>query len=547
MRKRCTTMMLFFLAILWLPCAATAATVALPATGQTGCWDVSGAAISCAGTGQDGDKLKGAVWPTPRFADNGDQTMTDNLTGLMWTQTGNPAAATKTWQGALDYVATLNSGNYLGHNDWRLPNRKELTSMVNRQEANSATWLNGQGFSNVDEANYYWSSSSYAGSTAGAWYVGMSNGYVNGSLKTGNGYVWPVRAGQSGGFGSLAILPVSKDFGSVTISATSAAQTFTITNSGTATLIVSSIAATGGDSAMFTITPGDGSAGSCGATPTLALAASCTISATFTPTSFGAKSTTLRIASNDPATPKDVALSGTGVLPTYAIGTGVVGGNGTISCATPVTQGNNSVCTISPDANYHLATFTDNTVDKLSSVSTNSYTISNVTAGHTIAGTFAIDTYTVSFTSGGNGTLSGTTSQTIDYGASASAVTAVPASGYHFVNWTGTGGFVTSTANPLTVANVTAAQAITANFAVDVIPVPHDGIINPADGKTAPTISDALALLNHLAGITTLTSDQLIHADVAPLGTGGLPLGNGVIDFSDVIIILRRAIGIGSW
>jgi uncharacterized repeat protein (TIGR02543 family) len=76
--------------------------------------------------------------------------------------------------------------------------------------------------------------------------------------------------------------------------------------------------------------------------------------------------------------------------------------------------------------------------------------------------------YTVAFTTSSNGTLSGTSSQTVISGGSTTAVTAVPNPGYHFVNWTGDNGFVTTTANPLTVANVTASQTITADFALDV-------------------------------------------------------------------------------
>ena len=47
-------------------------------TGQTVCFDASGNAINCAGTGQDGDTLRGVAWPAPRFTDNGDGTVTDN-------------------------------------------------------------------------------------------------------------------------------------------------------------------------------------------------------------------------------------------------------------------------------------------------------------------------------------------------------------------------------------------------------------------------------------------------------------------------------------
>jgi len=56
----------------------------LPATGQTGCWDSSGGSITCADTGQDGDIQAGVALPDPRFTDNGDGTVTDNLTGLIW-------------------------------------------------------------------------------------------------------------------------------------------------------------------------------------------------------------------------------------------------------------------------------------------------------------------------------------------------------------------------------------------------------------------------------------------------------------------------------
>ena len=194
--------------------------VQLPQTGQTACYDESGNVISCVGTGQDGEKRAGAAWPSPRFSDNGDQTMTDNLTGLIWTKDGNLMVTRDsgldndgtandgrvTWQHALDYIKKLNQENYLGHNDWRLPNRKELKSLVNRQQANTADWLNdqAQGFSNV-QSNYYWSSSICAYSTNDAWLVYMGYGSVDYVSKADYYYVWPVRGGQSGSFGSSVI------------------------------------------------------------------------------------------------------------------------------------------------------------------------------------------------------------------------------------------------------------------------------------------------------------------------------------------------------
>ncbi|MDQ1353866.1 MAG: hypothetical protein QG657_4173, partial [Acidobacteriota bacterium] len=73
--------------------------------------------------------------------------------------------------------------------------------------------------------------------------------------------------------------------------------------------------------------------------------------------------------------------------------------------------------------------------------------------------------YTVNFAAGNGGTLTGVTSQTVVQGNNCSAVTAVPNSGYNFANWTGTNGFITTTNNPLTVANVNSDMMITANFA----------------------------------------------------------------------------------
>ena len=72
-------------------------------------------------------------------------------------------------------------------------------------------------------------------------------------------------------------------------------------------------------------------------------------------------------------------------------------------------------------------------------------------------------TRAVTFVAGAGGTLTGTTSQTVNLYGSTAPVTAEPNPGYHFVNWTGAGGF-SSTSNPLTVSNVTADLTITANF-----------------------------------------------------------------------------------
>jgi hypothetical protein len=62
------------------------------------------------------------------FTDNGNGTITDSATGLMWAQ--DDSANGLNWEEALAWVVQMNAANYLGNNDWRLPNAKELQSIV---------------------------------------------------------------------------------------------------------------------------------------------------------------------------------------------------------------------------------------------------------------------------------------------------------------------------------------------------------------------------------------------------------------------------------
>jgi hypothetical protein len=185
---------------------AFAGTIDLPRTGQTKCYNATGAEISCAGTGQDGEIRAGVPWPDPRFTDNSDGTVNDNLTGLVWTKdAGTPkfVGTTSTcwdggkdWQGALNYVKCLNTNNYLGHDDWRLPNINELPSLVDKTKFNPPL-PNGHPFTNVYVGDYdaYWLSSNFAGIHKDyAWYIVMQGGGAWYDVKGRDGfYVWPVR------------------------------------------------------------------------------------------------------------------------------------------------------------------------------------------------------------------------------------------------------------------------------------------------------------------------------------------------------------------
>ena len=71
------------------------------------------------------------------FQNNNDSTISDLATGLMWQQTDNGSGID--WEHALAYAQTQNNANYLGHNDWRLPNSKELQSLVDYTRSPYAT------------------------------------------------------------------------------------------------------------------------------------------------------------------------------------------------------------------------------------------------------------------------------------------------------------------------------------------------------------------------------------------------------------------------
>lgn len=173
-------------------------TTFLPATNQAKCYDSTGNLISCTNTGQDAAIMSGIAWPNPRFTDNGDETITDNFTGLLWTKNANLPGATKAWQQALDYAGAMNTGSgTYGHKDWRLPNVNELDSLVNDDTVNAkktSTWLGTQGFTNVQEVDY-WTSSTDAKVSTDAWRVFMRTGFENAQDKTNSvyyAYVWPV-------------------------------------------------------------------------------------------------------------------------------------------------------------------------------------------------------------------------------------------------------------------------------------------------------------------------------------------------------------------
>ena len=188
----------------------------VPKTGQTKCYNASGNEITCANSGQDGEYQKGVSWPSPRFTDNGNGTVTDNLTGLIWLKNANCPNGKKNWNDALTFANSLYDGwtgdpgggdcglsDGSSAGDWRLPNVRELHSLIHYGVYNPAVpntagtgkWSNNDPFTGV-QSYYYWSSTTNDYITSVALYVLLTDGHVYHDVRTCTFSVWPVRGGQ---------------------------------------------------------------------------------------------------------------------------------------------------------------------------------------------------------------------------------------------------------------------------------------------------------------------------------------------------------------
>jgi len=159
------------------------------------------------------------------------------------------------------------------------------------------------------------------------------------------------------------------------------------------------------------------------------------------------------------------------------------------------------------------------------------------------------NTRTLTYTAGSNGSITGDSPQTVDYGSDGSAVTAVPSTGYHFVNWSDS-----STANPRTDTNVTDNISVTANFEATA-PTTYtitpsagsNGSISPSGATTVNSgdnqtftitansgyhISDVIVDGSSVGAVSTytfsdVTANHTISATFAitSSGGGGMPVG----------------------
>jgi len=153
----------------------------------------------------------GAVWaqicsdyiqasaPEGRFSDNGNGTVSDAATGLMWKQCAEGLSGAGCATGgaeAFPWQQTLQramDAEFAGYSDWRLPNKNELASLMEQRCVDPAIDL--RVFPNTPSTGF-WSSSPGAGSPDYAWFVGFFNGAVSYTYKSYAGPVRLVRGGQ---------------------------------------------------------------------------------------------------------------------------------------------------------------------------------------------------------------------------------------------------------------------------------------------------------------------------------------------------------------
>ncbi|NLW80182.1 MAG: DUF1566 domain-containing protein [Desulfovibrionales bacterium] len=160
------------------------------ASGQLDCFDARGRPVDCAGSGQDGEFRPGVAWPEPRFALLGHDLIQDLLTGLFWTRVAGLGDFPMSWAEALSAVAGMNRDKALGHADWRLPNRRELASLVSPAHQRPAL-PSGHPF--IVSQTWYWTSTTASLAPRYAWHVHLEGGRMFYGDKGRDAMVWPVR------------------------------------------------------------------------------------------------------------------------------------------------------------------------------------------------------------------------------------------------------------------------------------------------------------------------------------------------------------------
>lgn len=149
----------------------------LPTSGQNRCYDTA-REIPCPHHGEpySGQDANYAGAPLS-FADNGDGTITDRVTGLSWQKRDD--GTTRNWAAAVSYCEKLALG---GHDDWRLPSKKELITIIDYGRADPAV---DPTFFPDTKRGWYWTATSRAVDPSYAWSIFSANGRIHGNHKSG--------------------------------------------------------------------------------------------------------------------------------------------------------------------------------------------------------------------------------------------------------------------------------------------------------------------------------------------------------------------------
>ncbi|MDP8275518.1 MAG: DUF1566 domain-containing protein, partial [Candidatus Euphemobacter frigidus] len=156
----------------------------LPQTGQMTSYDI----------GDDGYYQAGAAFSYHTEVNSGDLVTIDHNTGLMWASDGDEEGCN--WGDQTDWYSAIEWANNLtfaGYDDWRLPNAKELQSIVDYGTAVPS--IDTTYFVNT-KSDSYWSSTTGDSGFSGAWVVRFNYGFVVDDNKISNCYVCAVRGGE---------------------------------------------------------------------------------------------------------------------------------------------------------------------------------------------------------------------------------------------------------------------------------------------------------------------------------------------------------------
>ncbi len=151
--------------------------------------------------------------------------------------------------------------------------------------------------------------------------------------------------------------------------------------------------------------------------------------------------------------------------------------------ATVVTKGFALPISVTPSIGYHFLNWTVTSGAATFASAVSASTTVTASADTTVIANFSINTYALTYTAGNNGTLTGDSSQTVNHGANATEVEAVPVVGYHFTSWSDG-----AIANPRRDTDVTSGITVTANFAIDTHTFTYLAVNGSISGNATQTI-----------------------------------------------------------